>query len=164
MSTLTTTIACQFCGNKSKWFKHHVVHLGTSKTLCTDCVIYLHARSLFPICFTIHENSNKHVTSNVVVSCVRCYSSSHVSCIGSHLNAPYLCVMCLNLNLPLLVLGNSNGGKIADEKAAKIFLAACKILADSMKKAAVTAKVEMEAKTREATNARELAIKVVEHV
>ncbi|KAL8127044.1 hypothetical protein AgCh_014100 [Apium graveolens] len=99
-----------------------------------------------------------------VVSCERCYSSSHVNCIGSHPHAPYLCVMCLNHNSPLLVLGDSNGEKTVDKNAAKIFLAACKISAGSMKKAAVTAKMEMEARAKEAIDARELALKAIEHV
>ncbi|KAL8118870.1 hypothetical protein AgCh_016385 [Apium graveolens] len=147
-----------------KVFKHHILHLGTNKTVCTDCVIYLHAPSLCPVCFTVHENPEKLITSNVVVSCLRCYSSSHVNCIGSHPHAPYLCVMCLNHNSPLLVLGDSNGGKTVDKNAAKIFLAACKISAGSMKKGAVTAKMEMEARAKEAIDARELAIKAIEHV
>ncbi|KAL8118858.1 hypothetical protein AgCh_016373 [Apium graveolens] len=154
----------KFCGNRLKWFKHHILHLGTNKTVCTDCVIYLHAPSLCPVCFTVHENPEKLITSNVVVSCVRCYSSSHVNCIGSHPHAPYLCVMCLNHNSPLLVLGDSNGGKTVDKNAAKIFLAACKISAGSMNKAAVTAKMEKEARAKEAIDARELALKAIEHV
>lgn len=160
----STTVACHLCRDKSRWFKHHVLHLGTIKTFCTDCVIHLHAHSLCPICFTVHENPEKLITSDVVVSCMRCYSSSHVSCIGSHPNAPYLCVNCLNLNSPLLVLGDSNGGKVVDKRASMIFLAACKISADSMKKAAAAAKVEMEVKSKEATDARKLAIKAIEHV
>ncbi|XP_074323113.1 uncharacterized protein LOC141660052 [Apium graveolens] len=164
MPTSTITTDCQFCGNRLKWFKHHIQHLGTNKTVCTDCIIYLHAPSLGPVCFTVHKNPDKLITSNVVVSCVRCYSSSHVNCIGSHPHAPYLCVMCLNHNSPLLVLGDSNGGKTVDKNAAKIFLAACKISAGSMKKAAVTAKMEMEARAKEAIDARELALKAIEHV
>ncbi|XP_074323115.1 uncharacterized protein LOC141660054 [Apium graveolens] len=104
------------------------------------------------LCFTVHENPEKLITSNVVVSCVRCYSSSHVNCIGSHPNSP------------LLVLGDSNGGKTVDKNAAKIFLAACKISAGSMNKTAVTGKMEMEARAKEAIDARELALKAIEHV
>ncbi|KAK1364148.1 hypothetical protein POM88_039710 [Heracleum sosnowskyi] len=159
-----TDIACHMCGDNSRWFKHNVPYFGTIKTFCTDCVIHLHANSLCPICFSVHENPDNLITSKIVVSCLRCYSSSHVSCIGSHPNAPYLCVMCLNQNSPLLVLGDSNGGKVVDKKAASIFLAACKISANSIKKAAIAAKVEMEVKAKEATDARKLAIKAVEHV
>ncbi|XP_074323104.1 uncharacterized protein LOC141660043 [Apium graveolens] len=150
MPTSIITTDCQFCGNRLKWFKHHILHLGTNKTVCTDYVIYLHAPSSCPVCFTVHENPEKLITSNVVVSCVRCYPSSHVNCIGSHPHAPYLCVMCSIHNSPLLVLGDSNGGKTVDKNAAKIFLAA--------------SKMEMEARAKEAIDARELALKAIEHV
>lgn len=53
---------------------------------------------------------------------------------------------------------------MVDKRASMIFLAACKISADSMKKAAAAAKVEMEVKSKEATDARKLAIKAIEHV
>lgn len=113
--------------------------------------------------FHSSRNPDELVNSNVVITCLKCCSSSHVTCIGSRPKTPYLCVICVNINSPPLVLGDFNGGKVVDKKAIKILLAACKISVDSMKKAILAAKIEVEVKVKEANDARKLAIKALEH-
>lgn len=97
--------------------------------------------------------------------------------------SPYLCPPCSNPSFKLFDFrkprkGQSNGGDCSDtkkvpeegegqaidERAAKIFLAAARIAACSINKAAAVAKVDAERRVKEAAVARKRAKEAIDHV
>lgn len=119
---------------------------------------------------------------NDFVTCFKCYSSSHASCVGSNVPSPYICPLCINPNSQIFVLkrvkdsnsensqaSNGKGGangeyRVIDKKAAKVLLAAAKIASASMNKAAVAAREEAVRRAKEAAIARKRAREALEHV
>ncbi|MGV7468018.1 hypothetical protein PJI21_28975, partial [Mycobacterium kansasii] len=90
----------------------------------------------------------------------KCYSSSHSSCVGPNPNKPYICPLCTNPKSPIFNIKN----KEIDKKAATVLLAAAKIAADSMNKAAAGAKAEAEKRVKEAAITRKRAKEAMEHL
>lgn len=154
----SNTIACHVCGQNSR-VMHHILHFKTVKSLCTNCVLHLHRGFFCSICFEVYENTEKPA-SDVILKCMRCLSSSHATCTGSH---PNICNMCANPDSPLPVFYDMSEWKKMDKKAARALLAACKISTDSMRKAALAANVEAEVKVKEAIAAKEKAKKAADN-
>lgn len=84
---------------------------------------------------------------------------------------PYLCPLCVNPNTPVFYLkkgkdvglGNEES-RVVDMKAAKVLLAAAKIAAGTVNKAALAARLEAERRAKEAAFTRKRAREALEHV
>uniref|UniRef100_A0A5B6YQ91 Uncharacterized protein n=2 Tax=Davidia involucrata TaxID=16924 RepID=A0A5B6YQ91_DAVIN len=162
--------ACGNCGVEERRLLHHVRHRGIFRRLCTSCVLKLHPQSFCPTCFLVYDRSPP---SNDTVTCYKCYSSSHSHCVGSNVANPYVCPPCANPNLPIFSAKKANDGegeggegncRVIDQKAARVLLAAARIAAVSMSKAAVAARTEAERRAKEAALTRKRAREALEHV
>ncbi|XP_059652199.1 uncharacterized protein LOC132299528 [Cornus florida] len=157
--------SCGNCGVVERRLLHHVRHRGIFRRLCTSCVLRLHPQSFCPTCFLVYEKSppaqNDHVT------CFKCYSSSHSHCVGSSIPNRYVCPNCSNPSALIFDVKKAKDGedcKAIDEKAARVLLAAAKIAAVSMNKAAVVVRQEAEKRAKEAAFARKRAREAMEHI
>ncbi|KAL3515866.1 hypothetical protein ACH5RR_022768 [Cinchona calisaya] len=171
---------CGNCGVEERRLLHHVRHRGVFRRLCTTCVLRLHPQSFCPTCFAVYHPSPPPSGPNDAVTCIKCYSSSHSRCVGPNSPNPYICPNCVNPNSPIFALkkakdlgiesseavsGNNAGDcRVIDKKAAKILLAAARIAAVSMSKAAVAARAEAERRAKEAAFTRKRAREALEHV
>ncbi|KAL3814607.1 hypothetical protein ACJIZ3_015875 [Penstemon smallii] len=166
--------ACVQCGAKERWLLHNVRHRGVFRRLCTTCVLRLHPQSFCPTCFQVYPPPP---SNDAVLSCFKCYSSTHSHCVASPAPTPYICTLCANPTGPIFKLktakdsnvvineGEGEGEcRVMDGDAAKKLLAAAKISAVSMNKAAVAAKAEAERRAKEAAFARKRAKEALEHV
>nr|XP_027114946.1 uncharacterized protein LOC113733030 [Coffea arabica]XP_027114947.1 uncharacterized protein LOC113733030 [Coffea arabica] len=176
-STAPTT--CGNCGVEERRLLHHVRHRGIFRRLCTTCVLRLHPQSFCPTCFAVYHPSPPPSGPNDAVTCFKCYSSSHIHCVGPNYPNPYVCPNCVNPNSPIFTLkkakdlgiegseaanGNNGEYRVIDKKAAKVLLAAARIAAVSMSKAAVAARAEAERRAKEAAFTRKRAREALEHV
>lgn len=180
-SSSTHSTSCGNCGLEEKRLLHHIRHRGNFRRLCTTCVLRLHTQCFCPTCFAVYPSSPPSASSDFV-TCFKCYSSSHASCVGSNVPSPYICPLCVNPNSQIFLLkkvkdsnsensqaSNGKGGangeyRVIDKKAAKILLAAAKIASVSMNKAAVAAREEAVRRAKEAAIARKRAREALEHV
>ncbi|CAK9185984.1 unnamed protein product [Ilex paraguariensis] len=178
-TTTATPLAtvCGHCGVQERRLLHHVRHRGIFRRFCTTCVLRLHPQSFCPTCFNVYHPTPPLTSQNdAVVACFKCYSSSHSQCVGSTPLKPYVCPLCINPNVPIFTLkmaedgnGNSSSGinencRVIDKLGAKVLLAASKIAAGSMSKAAVTARAEAERRAKEAAFTRKRAGEALKHV
>ncbi|KAF3654684.1 hypothetical protein P3S67_019130 [Capsicum chacoense] len=163
---------CGNCTVEERWFLHHILHRGIFRRICTNCVLKLNSQSFCPTCFLIYSPSPpSSSTSNGLISCFKCYSLSHNSCVGVNPPHPYLCPLCVNPSSPVFSLkkGKEVGfdneeGRVVDMKAAKVLLTAAKIAAASLNRAALAARVEAERRAKEAAFTRKRAREAIEHV
>ncbi|KAJ1418732.1 hypothetical protein SESBI_15669 [Sesbania bispinosa] len=101
--------------------------------------------------------------------CVRCPNTAHRSCAfpstgDSSAPAPvFLCPTCLDPNFSYLKLPDRKSGSI-DVQAAKVLVAAARIAAASMTKAAAAARFDAERRAKEAAVARKKAREALEHL
>ncbi|KAL6964579.1 hypothetical protein U1Q18_035630 [Sarracenia purpurea var. burkii] len=168
----TTPTVCGNCGYEERRLLHHVRHRGIFRRLCTSCVLRLHPQSFCPTCFLVYDRFPP--PSNDTITCTKCYSSSHSNCIAANAAAsPYICPPCSNPNAQIFDAkkvkdGEGEGGdancREIDKKAAKVLLAAARIAAASMSKAAVAARAEAERRAKEAAFTRKRAREALEHV
>lgn len=181
-SSATHSTTCGNCGLEEKRLLHHIRHRGNFRRLCTTCVLRLNTQCFCPTCFAVYAPSLPPSAPNDFVTCFKCYSSSHASCVGSNVPSPYICPLCINPNSQIFVLkrvkdsnsensqaSNGKGGangeyRVIDKKAAKVLLAAAKIASASMNKAAVAAREEAVRRAKEAAIARKRAREALEHV
>ncbi|CAA2959486.1 uncharacterized protein LOC111411774 [Olea europaea subsp. europaea] len=180
-TTSSSANACGNCGVEERRLLHHVRHRGIFRRLCSTCVLRLHPQSFCPSCFQVYPPSPPH---DSIITCSKCYSSSHSYCVASPASPGnhYICPLCVNPNSPIFnlkketeanvigegesldVSGNSEVYRVIDKTAAKTLLAAAKIAAASMSKAAVAARVEAERRAKEAAFTRKRAREALEHV
>ncbi|CAA3015594.1 uncharacterized protein LOC111384862 [Olea europaea subsp. europaea] len=180
-TTSSAANACGNCGLEERRLLHHVRHRGIFRRLCTTCVLRLHPQSFCPTCFQVYPPSTTH---DSVITCFKCYSSSHSYCVTAPASPGnnYTCPLCINPNSPIFnlrreteanvtggdegldVTGNSEVYRVIDRTSAKILLAAAKIAAASMFKAAVAARAEAERKAKEAAFTRKRAKEALDHV
>ncbi|KAL2536909.1 uncharacterized protein Fot_18300 [Forsythia ovata] len=181
-TTSSSANACGNCGVEERRLLHHVRHRGIFRRLCTTCVLRLHPQSFCPTCFQVYPPSPPH---DSVITCFKCYSSSHSYCVTVPASPSnnYICPLCINPNSPIFNLKkateanvrigggegldvsvNSEVYRVIDKTAAKILLAAAKIAAASMSKAAVAARAEAERRAKEAAFTRKRAKEALEHV
>ncbi|CAI9781718.1 unnamed protein product [Fraxinus pennsylvanica] len=180
-TTSSAVKACGNCGVEERRLLHHVRHRGIFRRLCSTCVLRLHPQSFCPTCFQVYPPSPP---PDSVITCSKCYSSSHSYCVTSPASAVnhYICPLCVNPSSPIFnlnkateanvigggesldVSGKSEVYRVIDKPAAKILLAAAKIAAASMAKAAVAARAEAERRAKEAAFTRKRAREALEHV
>ncbi|KAL0302618.1 UNVERIFIED_CONTAM: hypothetical protein Sangu_3089800 [Sesamum angustifolium] len=170
---------CGNCGVEERRLLHHVRHRGIFRRLCTTCVLRLHPQSFCPTCFQVYPPPP---SNDAVLTCFKCYSSSHSHCVAAGATSPpspYACPLCLHPNTPIFKLKTakeanvdiseamnvkSEDCRVMDRDAAKKLLAAAKIASASMNKAAVAAKAEAERRAKEAAFTRKRAKEALEHV
>ncbi|XP_004230357.1 uncharacterized protein [Solanum lycopersicum] len=172
VAPLPVPTTCGNCNVEERWFLHNVRHRGLYRRLCTNCVLRLHIQSFCPTCLLVYNPTPPpNAASNGLVSCSKCYSYSHNSCVGVNPPHPYHCPLCVNPNTPLFSLkkgrevglGNEES-RVIDMKAAKVLLAAAKIAAGTVTKAALAARVEAERRAKEAAFTRKRAREAIDHV
>ncbi|XAR52756.1 hypothetical protein NMG60_11020989 [Bertholletia excelsa] len=162
-----TPSICMNCGAEERRLLHHVRHRGNFRRLCTSCVLRLHPQSFCPTCFLVYDRSPPASTDSV--TCFKCYSSSHSPCVGANATSPYVCPLCANPHAPIFAPKKTSDGqgrnwRAIDKKAAKVLLAAARIAANSMSKAALVARAEAERRVKEAAFTRKRAREGLEHV
>ncbi|GMG99810.1 hypothetical protein Nepgr_001650 [Nepenthes gracilis] len=177
-----TTAVCSNCNAEDQWLLHNVRLRGSYRKLCTSCVLKLHPSSFCPTCFSLHDPANPRPSSQSrsILICFKCSSVSHTSCVPPNApKSPYLCPPCSNPNFKVFYFKTPSNStskiqkegedpkpnrQIMDQRSAKALLAAAKISASSMSKAAALAKSEAERRVKEAALARKRAKEALEHV
>ncbi|KAG8363966.1 hypothetical protein BUALT_Bualt19G0077300 [Buddleja alternifolia] len=174
-SAVPVATLCGNCGAEERRLLHHVRHRGVFRRLCTTCVLRLHPQSFCPTCFQVYPPSPPN---DAVLTCFKCYSSSHSHCVAAA-PSPYICPLCAHPNTPIFKLKSakeanvgigeatdvkSEDCKVMDRDAARKLLAAAKIASASMNKAAVAARAEAERRAKEAAFTRKRAKEALEHV
>ncbi|KAG9459952.1 hypothetical protein H6P81_004460 [Aristolochia fimbriata] len=168
--------ACSGCSFRQSWLLHNVRHQGDFYRYCTSCVLKVHRGSFCSNCFDVFEGPppNDYVKCSKCPS--KCASISHLSCLGSETPSRFVCAICSNPNflffnpVPNGKEGKTSDGQTAaptgrpviDLTAAKVLLAAAKIAAQSMSRAASAARQDAEKKVREAAFARKRAREALE--
>ncbi|XP_043711701.1 uncharacterized protein LOC122660456 [Telopea speciosissima] len=168
---------CSACGSEERWLLHNIRHRGSLRRVCTSCVLKLHPGSLCTHCFEVYEGSLPPLHERLM--CLKCSSVSHLACVGLENARQYVCPSCVNPSLLFFDVGVSNkkskgtngepvlagGGQgVIDQKLAKVFLAAARIAASSMTKAATAARIEAERRVKEAALTRKRAKESLERV
>ncbi|CAK9170124.1 unnamed protein product [Ilex paraguariensis] len=179
---------CGDCGTQDPPFLYNLRHRGIYRRMCTSCVLNNNLSSFCPLCFDVYDHHPP--PSHLRVMCLHCPSISHLQCVRSSttfFNSAYQCPQCSNPNFTFFKIGGKsnttgatpitkrvrvNDGKAKPSKArtvinedlAKQLVAAARIAAASMNKAAVVATVEAERRVKEAAVARGRAKEALERV
>ncbi|KAL6531542.1 hypothetical protein OROMI_027905 [Orobanche minor] len=175
--TTSVATACGNCGAEERRLLHHVRHRGVFRRLCTSCVLRLHPQSFCPTCFQVYPPQPSH---DAVLTCFKCYSSSHSHCVeaGGPIPppSPYICPLCTRPNTPIFKLKSAieanvevvntktDDIRVMDRDSAKKLLAAAKIASMLMNKAAVAAKADAERRAKEAAYTLKRAKEALEYV
>ncbi|KAG5240871.1 zinc finger protein [Salix suchowensis] len=155
---------CGICGAEDRYLLHNVRHRTPSyRRLCTNCLLKDHRGLFCPFCFSVYEEPLPNDRS----MCNKCPSISHKPCIPSNYphHTPFICPSCSSPNFSFFNPtrnGDSPSGRIIDRDSARALVAAAKIAAVSMTKAAAMAKVEAEKRVKEATFAKKRAREALE--
>ncbi|RWW21391.1 hypothetical protein BHE74_00026973 [Ensete ventricosum] len=145
------------CGTRDPWPLHHVRHRTVFCRLCTSCVLRYHPGSFCTSCFDLLLDGG----TSPVVRCSGCPAIAHSVCLPNPA-ASFVCPSCSDLDgSPYFSLG---GEKSIDLKSAKVLLAAAKLAAVSMGRAASSTRADAERKVREAAVARKRAREALEKV
>ncbi|XWS14296.1 hypothetical protein CRYUN_Cryun36dG0110300 [Craigia yunnanensis] len=163
---------CGGCGAPERLLLHNLRHRASYRRLCTHCVLKDHQGLFCPICLEVF---NESLPPHQRLICLKCHSISHLSCSSSSSSqSSFTCPPCSNPNFSFFkVTPNTSNKKpkstsdhqagcndddnhdqkkrVIDKEAAKALLAAAKIAAASMTKAAAVARVEAERRVKEAT-------------
>uniref|UniRef100_A0A7C9AEN7 Uncharacterized protein n=1 Tax=Opuntia streptacantha TaxID=393608 RepID=A0A7C9AEN7_OPUST len=152
-------------------------------SFCPTCFSLHDPNSLNPI-----PSSISGAGGGRTLTCFKCSSLSHSTCVPPNVpKSPYLCPPCSNPSFKFFDIRKSStksdqnqsdggdgsksaakvpevGQKVLDERAAKVLLAAARIAAISMNKAAAVARENAERRVRDAALARKRAKEAIEHV
>ncbi|KAJ4721891.1 DNA binding protein [Melia azedarach] len=168
---------CGVCGCSDKLLLHNVRHRGTYRRFCSNCILKAHQGLFCPICLQVYDGSPP--PPHVRVMCVKCPSICHLSCVSSSsatTSSSFLCPPCSSPNFSFFnfnnkkvkVNGDGNSNDTNDDEkridvgSAKALVAAAKIAASSMSKAAAVARVEAERRVKEAALAKKRAREALE--
>ncbi|CAL9782948.1 unnamed protein product [Musa acuminata subsp. burmannicoides] len=146
------------CGARDPWPLHHVRHRTVFCRLCTSCVLRYHPGAFCTSCFDLLLDGG----TSPVVRCSGCPAVAHSACLPNPA-ASFVCPSCSDLG------GSSSyfslvAEKSIDLKSAKVLLAAAKLAAVSMGRAAAATRADAERKVREAAVARKRAREALEKV
>ncbi|KAK4748502.1 hypothetical protein SAY87_015088 [Trapa incisa] len=177
-----------------RWILHNVRHKATYRRLCTHCVLNCFRGHFCPVCLEVFDPIDSQPRPNQRVMCLNCPSISHLSCASSNSGGhPFQCPSCSNPNFSFFTLrtlpdsnksikaeanadadagfhlgGNRDGNgicrRVIDKDSAKVLVAAARIAAATMSKAAHTARIEAERRVKEAALARKRAREALERV
>ncbi|XP_017974855.1 PREDICTED: uncharacterized protein LOC18603771 [Theobroma cacao] len=175
---------CGGCSVPGRLLLHNVRYRASYRRLCTNCVLKNHQGLFCPICLEVF---NESPPPHQRLICLKCPSISHLSCSSSSSQSSFTCPPCSNPNFSFFNVdpnitnkkpkstpdhqGGSNDDhdndkkkRVIDREAAKALLAAAKIAAASMSKAAAVARVEAERRVKEATLAKKRAKEALERL
>ncbi|TKY54338.1 E3 ubiquitin-protein ligase Midline-1 [Spatholobus suberectus] len=161
---------CDICGAAQTLSLtiHNIRHRAHNCRYCTNCVLKQHPGLFCPLCFELHDDPL--LPPHHRLMCVRCPSVAHRSCaFPSATNtsaAPalaFFCPTCLDANFNYFNLPDRKTGAV-DVQSAKVLVAAARIAALSMSKAAAAARFDAERRAREAAVARKRAREALEHL
>lgn len=147
------------CGARDPWPLHNVRHRTVFCRLCTSCVLRYHPGSFCVSCFDLLLDGGG---ASPVVRCSRCPSIAHSACLLEA--APsFVCPSCSDPggSSSYFSLGEE---KSIDLKSSKVLLAAAKLAAASIGRAAACTRADAERKTKEAVVARKRAREALEKV
>ncbi|KAF6167154.1 hypothetical protein GIB67_029792 [Kingdonia uniflora] len=146
---------CNGCDTQERWLLHDIRERSEYRRLCTSCVLKVHAGLFCPNCFEVYERSQLPIDKLV---CARCPSVSHANCVAKDSQLNWVCPTCSNPNF-MFFEPNLNGNHrcLVDAKKARVLVAATKLAALSMCKAAIFARVEADRRAKEAALARKKA-------
>ncbi|KAF9673220.1 hypothetical protein SADUNF_Sadunf10G0001700 [Salix dunnii] len=157
---------CGICGTEDRYLLHNVRHRTPSyRRLCTNCLLKDHRGLFCPFCFIVYEEPLQNDRS----MCNKCPSIAHKLCIPSTYphHSPFICPTCSSPGFSF-INPNRNGdfssGRVIDKDSARALVAAAKIAAISMTKAAALARVEAEKRVKEATFAKKRAREALERL
>ncbi|KAL2338864.1 hypothetical protein Fmac_013310 [Flemingia macrophylla] len=163
------TTACDICGATQTLSLtiHNIRHHAHNRRYCTNCVLKQHPGLFCPICFELHDDAAQ-LPPHHHLMCVRCPSIAHRSCAfpsstASATPPPFFCPTCLDSNYNFINLPSRKAGTV-DVRSAKVLVAAARIAAISMSKAAAAARFDAERRAREAAVARKRAKEALEHL
>lgn len=162
---------CDICGATQTLSLtiHNIRHRAHNRRYCTNCVLKQHPGLFCPLCFELHEDAALPPPPHHRLMCVRCPSVAHRSCAFPSTTAsaapppPFFCPTCLDANFTFLNLPDRKTGAV-DVRSAKVLVAAARIAAVSMSKAAAAARFDAERRAREAAVARKRAKEALEHL
>jgi len=178
---------CGGCGAPERFLLHNVRHRASYRRLCTNCVLKNHQGLFCPVCLEVFTESPP---PHQRLICLKCPSISHLSCSSSYSShSSFTCPPCSNPNFsffnvapnftnkkPKSTPDHQEGStdddnrdpdknkRVVNREAAKALLAAAKIAATSMSKAAAVARVEAERRVKEATLAKKRAKEALERL
>ncbi|KAM7267759.1 hypothetical protein ACFE04_009925 [Oxalis oulophora] len=144
-------------GEESSWLLHHFRHRGSYRRLCTNCVLNSSTGLFCPLCLHVFDDCR---SSDERVTCLSCSSVAHAACVTT---IRFTCSTCSNPNFVFFKFNesrhpnNTNNKKFIDHKSAKALVAASKLSANSMKRAALLARLEAERKVKDAVLAKSKA-------
>ncbi|XP_040990823.1 uncharacterized protein LOC121237949 [Juglans microcarpa x Juglans regia] len=154
-------VPCGGCGSSDRWILHTLRHRASYRRLCTDCVLKNHQSLFCPLCLAVFDKDSSPLPPPADrLICLNCPSISHRSCVPPNESAvpSFLCPPCSN---PSFTFFNPNGSgdnkRVIDKNLAKVLLAAARISAASMNKAAATARLDAERRAKEAAFAKKKA-------
>ncbi|XP_009369704.2 uncharacterized protein LOC103959086 [Pyrus x bretschneideri] len=158
---------CGVCGSSERWFLHYIHHKGAFQRLCTNCVLQNYRGLYCPLCLDYFDQP---LPARDRVMCVKCPSVSHPACVlvaNSSFHG-FECHSCpqgylfFTLNRPQNDANDAKTACLIDKANAKALVAAAKIAAASMAKAAVLARTDSERRVREAVLAKKKAREALE--
>ncbi|KAJ6791597.1 skin secretory protein xP2 [Iris pallida] len=157
------------CLARNPWPLHHVRHRGVFSRLCTSCVLKCHPGSFCCLCFSVLDPSaspspDPAPAQAAVVHCSKCPSVTHLSCLPNpDLASQFVCPCCDHQDgFSFFALTEDRGRRRIDMAAARVLLAAARLAAGSMSRAAAAAVGEAERKAKEAAVARKRARDMLE--
>ncbi|XP_062176056.1 uncharacterized protein LOC133880819 [Alnus glutinosa] len=145
--------ACGGCGSSEKWVLHTIRQRGSYRRICTDCVLKNHPSLFCPLCLVVFDKESSPLPPlSDRLMCLHCSTIAHRSCAGS--SPSFLCPPCSN---PSFAFFDPTPKRAIDLELAKALLAAARIAATSIHKAAAAARVDAERRVKEAAFARKKA-------
>lgn len=153
---------CGNCSSKERRLLHRLWMRGMNRHLCTSCVLRLHPSSFCPSCFDFFDHPLSNTSSAFAhrfVSCTKCSSLTHLSCLPSPPPSPFLCPPCSQHNFSFF----PDSTAPLDKRRALILLCACKLAAASVAKSLALARTRVERTVREAALARKRARDALDH-
>ncbi|GAV78529.1 hypothetical protein CFOL_v3_21995 [Cephalotus follicularis] len=157
---------CGLCCREDRWLLHSLRHRGSYRKLCTNCVLNNHQGLFCPICLQVFDDDPP--PPHLRLMCLRCPSISHLSCVSSSSAANFTCPPCSNPHFSFFSVNhgrsNDKDTRFIDKDSANALVAAAKIAAASMTKAATLARVEAERRVKEAAFAKKRAREALERL
>lgn len=152
--------ACGGCGSSGKWVLHTVRQRASYRRICTDCVLKNHPSLFCPLCLVVFDKESFPLPApSDRLICHRCSSIAHRSCAVS--SSSFLCPPCSN---PSFAFFDPTPRGAIDLDLAKALLAAARIAATSIQKAAAAARVDAERRVKEAAFARKKAREALDRI
>lgn len=132
---------------------HTIRQRGSYRRICTDCVLKNHLSLFCPLCLVVFDKESSPLPpASDRLMCLHCSSIAHRSCAVS--SPSFLCPPCSN---PSFAFFDPTPKRAIDLELAKALLAAARIAATSIHKAAAAARVDAERRVKEAAFARKKA-------